>query len=133
MDAGLIRCSSAPGDVPSCDGTPAGQLVSFQLTDANKPVLHFQLGSLSGSRAVPTVYFEKSTGRIVHAAVELDAKQLATITPGDLLYLLGSVVGLAPATGVDSVMTLPTPASALTSADEAAICKLYGSTSFCGD
>jgi hypothetical protein len=34
---------------------------------------------------------------------------------------------------VDSVMADPNPASALTSADETALCTLYGASSYCGD
>ncbi len=102
--------------------------------------IHFTRGIEGGSPgivAVPTLYHSQTSGRARGAVVEIAEEPDPPTTLTDLLFLVGSSLGLAPApVGSDSVMlreagrAAPT---APTSLDEEAICALYGDPAYCGD
>jgi hypothetical protein len=95
--------------------------------------IHFRVGDSNVTRARTTVLFENTTGRILTVTVDIEPGEQDNIAAHEWLQLVGYAVGLsAAAQGVNSVMA-PSPATSVTSNDEQALCKLYGSPSYCGD
>jgi hypothetical protein len=192
---GAKGCWSADGDVPSCKGTPSGQVVPFNTTggglavhwavepgcvaitysgdvvpqaafidqaalswsevacsslcfdppqhDDNQPEFHRRerrIHILSGKPTDPTapaqtdLIFEETTGRIMKAEIIVDMAKLGQLKEHHWLPLIGLATGLAAApTSTDSVLAKGWTVTTLSKEDEVAICKLYGTPSYCGD
>ncbi len=97
--------------------------------------IHFQLTQLSGPRANTQVFYERGTGRILSATIDIDPDFASSIRKGELLALLGLAVGLGAApVGADSVMAPDSSLDTESTLDVEAFCVLYGTAgSYCGD
>jgi hypothetical protein len=96
--------------------------------------IHVDVGDVQGSPMLTTVYFENDTGRTFVAFITIDAQNQGQISDSDFLQMFGLAIGLGSATnGASSVMAPDSAHTALTAADETAVCALYGDPSYCGD
>ncbi len=97
--------------------------------------IHFSLKTVAANqRAVTTVDFETSTGRIINAEILVDPAAAKETTAVDFLKLVGFAVGLEAALpGDKSMMAQDSKVSAPTADDEKALCRLYGTPNYCGD
>jgi hypothetical protein len=111
--------------------------------DDNLPEFHRRerrIHILTGKPTDPTapaqtnLIFEETTGRIMKAEILVDLAKLDQIKEHHWLPLLGLATGLAAApTSTDSVLAKGWTVTTLSKQDEAALCKLYGTSSYCGD
>jgi len=78
-----------------------------------------------------TLYYEAWTGRIWSAVVEVDTRWTTPPMLAEFVTVIGQVLGLDRAVpGTDSVMA-GSGADAPTALDEEAVCRLYGTPTYC--